>query len=182
MEEFIYENYLWFIIGGVILLMALIGFIAEKTNFGRGSGDKKEKKSKKKEEKQAIVENVPSEPIIENDIPEAESINTNLEITEEQPEPSNEMPIEEDLTVPLEPNKEEGKVEDIIGNIEEDLTVPFGDNVVSNESVENNNEVKDIAPEEMKEEILESPIEEELKLPKIESLETEESDEDVWKF
>ena len=30
MVEFINENYLWFIIGGAVLLMVLIGYIAEK--------------------------------------------------------------------------------------------------------------------------------------------------------
>lgn len=33
---FIVNNYVWFMIGGGVIFMALIGFIAEKTNFGRG--------------------------------------------------------------------------------------------------------------------------------------------------
>lgn len=48
MVEFITDNYLWFIIGGVILVMALIGYIAEKTNFGRGyDGEEREKEPEK---------------------------------------------------------------------------------------------------------------------------------------
>lgn len=46
--NFIIDNYLWFGIAGVILLMALIGFLAEKTNFIVGSSDKPKKTKKKK--------------------------------------------------------------------------------------------------------------------------------------
>lgn len=34
--NFIVANYTWFIVGSALIFMALIGFIAEKTNFGRG--------------------------------------------------------------------------------------------------------------------------------------------------
>lgn len=33
--DFLSEYYLWFIIGGIILVMAVIGYIADKTDFGR---------------------------------------------------------------------------------------------------------------------------------------------------
>ena len=32
---FVTENYLWFIVGGIVILMIVIGYFAEKTNFGR---------------------------------------------------------------------------------------------------------------------------------------------------
>ena len=32
--EFIVDNLVWFIVGGVIVLMTIIGYFAEKTNFG----------------------------------------------------------------------------------------------------------------------------------------------------
>lgn len=49
--EFVSEYYLWFVIGGIILIMALIGYIADKTDFGhkdirtsqtKGKEDKKD--------------------------------------------------------------------------------------------------------------------------------------------
>lgn len=46
--DFIMDNYLWFGIVGVVLLMALIGFLAEKTNFIVSGGDRLKKKKKKK--------------------------------------------------------------------------------------------------------------------------------------
>ncbi|NLM63121.1 MAG: hypothetical protein GX190_02235, partial [Mollicutes bacterium] len=45
--DFIYDNYVWFIVVGVILVMALIGYIAEKTDFGRKQFEKKVKKDSK---------------------------------------------------------------------------------------------------------------------------------------
>lgn len=46
--DFIMENYVWFIVGGVIILMAIIGFIADKTDFGRKAVKPKPKKVKEK--------------------------------------------------------------------------------------------------------------------------------------
>lgn len=33
--DFLIDNYLWFIIGGIVLIMIVIGYFAEKTDFGR---------------------------------------------------------------------------------------------------------------------------------------------------
>ena len=33
--EILAENYIWFIIGVAIILMTIIGYIADKTNFGK---------------------------------------------------------------------------------------------------------------------------------------------------
>ena len=33
--DFIVDNYIWFIVIGVVILMAVIGYIADKTDFGR---------------------------------------------------------------------------------------------------------------------------------------------------
>lgn len=92
--EFFQENYVWFIVGGIIILMAIIGYIADKNDFYREEvhkytkpikekKDKKEKKEKeekeeKKEEKikieakgigdisQEITDNIKSEDQIVN--------------------------------------------------------------------------------------------------------------------
>lgn len=56
--EFILDNYIWFIVGGIIILMAVIGYFAEKTDFGRNKKTEikeekpKEKEKPKKEKKQ----------------------------------------------------------------------------------------------------------------------------------
>lgn len=40
--DFIINNYVWFVVAGIVLLMAFIGYIAEKTNFGHKGKVKKE--------------------------------------------------------------------------------------------------------------------------------------------
>lgn len=44
--DFLSEYYLWFLVGGIILVMALIGYIADKTDFGRKEVTPKQKKVK----------------------------------------------------------------------------------------------------------------------------------------
>ena len=100
--EFILDNYIWFIVGGIIILMAVIGYFAEKTDFGRSKKveaeteipkekskekpkekPKKEKKSKKEnaEEKQEKIE-IDNKGI--NDLVQSELVTDNL--TVENPE------------------------------------------------------------------------------------------------
>lgn len=70
--DFVYDNYIWIIIVGVVLLMALIGFIAEKTNFGKEQFKKDEKKPKKKKGKKEVNEEVvieePEQIVIEEEV------------------------------------------------------------------------------------------------------------------
>ena len=54
--DFITENYVWIIVAGVIILMAIIGYIADKTDFGRkGKTEKTEEKKKEKVKKNKDV-------------------------------------------------------------------------------------------------------------------------------
>lgn len=77
--DFVNENVIWFIVGGTILFMALIGFIAEKTDFGRKPKKVKEEKSETPVVAVApIVEevvNAPKEELkVENVIPTVEDL------------------------------------------------------------------------------------------------------------
>ncbi len=63
--DFIMENYIWFSIAGVLILMAILGYIAEKTNFGKGNQVKKEEKKVKKEE---VVIEQPTQEVSEVDL------------------------------------------------------------------------------------------------------------------
>ena len=49
--EFFVDNWSWFLGGAVVLLMTLIGYIAEQTDFGRKEVQKQEKPKKIKEKK-----------------------------------------------------------------------------------------------------------------------------------
>lgn len=151
MVEFITDNYIWFIVGGVILLMALIGYIAEKTNFGRGYNDgedtrekvKKEKvkKEKPKKEKNKVKEDAIIAPVeeslnVELDAPQSEEI-FETETSNEDISLSPESLLEQELSseLPVEPVHFEQSPQDEFLNfnnseenvetIEEDLTVPL---------------------------------------------------------
>lgn len=48
--DFVIEYYIWFLIAGIIMIMALIGYIAEKTEFVKEKKPKEQKKNKVPEE------------------------------------------------------------------------------------------------------------------------------------
>lgn len=103
--EFFVDNWLWFLVGAIVVLMTLIGYIAEKTDFGRKDVQKREKPKKEKKQpkaKEELKEVLESEPM-----PEVQMSLATDSIFEE--------PIET-----LENTNEE--VEET-----EDLNVPFGD-------------------------------------------------------
>jgi len=103
--EFFVDNWLWFLIGAIVILMTLIGYIAEKTDFGRKDIQKREKPKKEKKQpkaKEELKEVLESEPM-----PEVQMSLATDSIFEE--------PIET-----LENTNEEAEET-------EDLTVPFGD-------------------------------------------------------
>ena len=107
MLDFINSNYIWLIIIAVVLLLALIGYIAEKNGFGK----KLEKIPEKKEDTlEAIKESVldekteePIEEISENNIEETpnDEVEEDSELTSEKVDNSNEENIDEDLYAPL---------------------------------------------------------------------------------
>ena len=162
--DFIVDNYVWFIVVGIIILMAVIGYIADKTDFGRKGKDedtkekkvekpKKEKKVKEKKEKIKV---------------EAKGIN---ELTQEVAE-NNKVDVQEsaDLNV-VEPVQ---NVQVNNENIDQSLFAPLTDNVnevipQNNEAVENT-ELKNVEPAK-----LENPIQEN-------NNQTVAEDEDIWKF
>lgn len=63
--EFIAENYIWFIIGGVVILMTIIGYIADKTNFTKKEENREKIKHSKKNKVEKIEEELPEdEPVV----------------------------------------------------------------------------------------------------------------------
>ena len=69
--QFIVDNYIWFIVGGVVLLMAIIGFFADRTDFGRKEFQKrlKEPKEKNKDTKKETSKKGKVEEVIKEEIP-----------------------------------------------------------------------------------------------------------------
>ena len=165
--DFVINNYLWFVIGAVVLLMIIIGYFAEKTNFGKiPLNTRKEKKEKTVEDASSPVDTEAKElPIdetaINNDILNSDSMQ--------------QIGIADAITQPESLNVSEEIKEPLADNAmpEEDLNVPFGDQVV----------------EEPKEDKTASEITENLpdipevpEVSKEDSGMSDESEDDVWKF
>lgn len=162
--DFVIENYLWFAIGAVVLLMIIIGYFAEKTNFGKKPlKETKEKQDVSNETSDVEVKEEPAEQVnAETDITTpVESLDAvdSLETTE----------VPEEIKEPLAEN-------DIpeVSMPEEDLNVPFGDQKVKPAEVK---EEEPFATSEVPE-IPDTPKVEETKDHAI----SDEADDDVWKF
>lgn len=174
--DFIVENYLWFGIAGVILLMALIGFLAEKTDFITGTvdNDLKDRKKKKKKEKNdnSLDQEVVDEPLFNfgsTDNNSSEVLNfENTGMNNAEPT-IKAAPLSIDDPW-MQPDPVLTEDESVVTETGEDLSQPFGDQEVAtdaNNSVNNSNEA---VPSNTNEEA------------SSDNNETVSSDEDVWKF
>ena len=162
--DFIVNNYVWFIVVGVIILMAVIGYIADKTDFGRKGKeeDTKEKKVEKPKKEKKVKETKEKIKV------EAKGIN---ELTQEVAE-NNKVDVQEsaDLNV-VEPVQ---NVQVNNENIDQSLFAPLTDNV--NEVIPQNNEVvENTELKNVESSKLENPIQEN-------NNQTVAEDEDIWKF
>lgn len=155
--NFVTENYIWFLVGGIVLLMTLIGYYAEKTKFG------KKNKKEKVEEKTAPVKSVViptaqeqlEEILFERDMPAQDVEVETVEETEEPMEDLDEIEIQE----PEETTESEEIPEELYAGL-------------------------DGTPNTYKE--IEETEDLEMDLPDIEDLRTNiddtSSDDDMWRF
>lgn len=119
--NFFTDNYIWFICAGILVIMTIIGYIAEKTDFGHKEIVRKQKTDKKEKNKKMAKEikdsNLKLNEAIYNKNENIEIIEEDLTVPLNKPvENIEKMTFEENLTVPL--NSAASKVE-------EDLTVPL---------------------------------------------------------
>lgn len=146
--DFIIDNYIWFIVGALVIIMAVIGYFADKTNFGRKEiqkrvkkveeKPKKEKKAKKNKKDKKAVDNTPVAEVDETpvEIPDPDFVGVDLYA----PVSDNSSAVNEDLYAPLENSAASEPVETIEDLYEknepqEDLYAPLTDSV-SPEEVE----------------------------------------------
>lgn len=134
--EFLSEYYLWFLVGGIILVMALIGYIADKTDFGRKDVNLNQKQNKEKNN---------------NNVSEVTEINT----VEEQTLPTE---VNETVSVVEEPsidnvvdnqsldvvNENNSMIDDVdpfvMPSVEEDSSLSNAQDIVSSDNEANNDE------------------------------------------
>ncbi len=99
--SFVTDNLTWVLTGGIVALMAFIGYFAEKTNFGQGSAEKKPRRSNSGSEIAEIEEvgviqsntsEIVEEEISEVDLSKTEQIDVEQIVKEEK----KEAKVEED--------------------------------------------------------------------------------------
>lgn len=110
MMQFISDNYVWIIIIVIVLLLALIGYLADKQGFGANM-----KKKDKKDIKPAPVEDANVEETIADDLVPAEELEFNDDSSLEKDlpieAPSDDIKIDEPAVVEEAPSIEEPTVE-----------------------------------------------------------------------
>lgn len=153
--DFIVDNYFWFIIGGIVVLMIIIGFIAEKTDFGRKPF--REKKVENKESK------------VTSEQPAEIGVNAEEPVVISEADGSSEIMMEdglEDIELP-ENVVEEGNVEVDEQTEEDNQETKIEEPMVDLDIPEIANTDEEVAPET-------SDI--------VEEVLTDDSEDDVWKF
>ena len=199
--DFIMDNYVWFIVIGVIVLMAIIGYFADKTDFGRKTKEEKsdkvekvdKKKNKKEKNKKVTKIEIDAKGIDELSKDVANKKNKKSEVNDIIDNVNLEQPLEQPLIdvqdMPL-PTANE--------TVDQSLFAPLSDqpsevidNTVNNETVvseENTNDINTInevvndEPESQPEDLKNI---EPATLPDIEDKKKDEKvaeEEDIWKF
>lgn len=198
--NFIGEHYIWFLIGGIVLLMTIIGYIAEKTNFGKNQFMKKEKKPEKDTNKElkegspvdntkfafdnndiAFEDNNHDDDIVFEKQDTNDDINfDNEDIHFAKEEDSNANFIENfnSLDYATETTNDDEKEELLNSEIEPQESLNLDNLVESNEDIFNNlDETSSVT-----EEVFEKEKEEEMVEEKKEKNIFEEDTDDMWKF
>ncbi|MEI3529493.1 MAG: NADH-quinone oxidoreductase subunit J [Bacilli bacterium] len=207
--DFLSEYYLWFVIGGIILLMALIGYIADKTDFGRKDiTAKKSKKEKDKPNKKSEVNVVEPDKNVElvsevaptitqpvtDVMPESEPIaddsQSPIDIADIDPfvmPDNNDVQLDNNASLTVNENTTED--EDIeIKEVTDDSTFAFNNDLSSFAAIDTVNPIASAdaidnnIPEVVSEDnVIDTPNNVIDELPK-ESQDTQETEDDIWKF
>ncbi len=168
--DFVIENYIWFILGGVVILMTVIGYFAEKTEFGKTTN-----KKEKKEQAAPITqtESIPTEEVLlddelesmPNEVEEEPMANLDaIEIAEPKvEEESDSVPVEEPKEESNDIHYEQLKKEEETDEIPEDLYSGLDGTPNTYKNNSNSSEI-------------------DMDLPNIDSLKDDMNDDDIWKF
>lgn len=160
--DFIAENYLWIILIIIIVLMAIVGYIAEKTEFIKKTenpGKLKVKEKKTEKEQPIVIEDKGIDELLKDAVNKSSEIQLNNTV-------QSEMPLTDDIMSPL---VSESPIEDN-GTIDESLFAPLEQaNDVSNEI----ERTSDFTPVDV------TPLQD---IETSEEIPVINEEEDIWKF
>lgn len=180
--NFFQTNSIWFIVGVIIILLALIGRYADKTNFGQNKNGEKPID----EQKDDAINDI-NDSIVNNDINKTEQIEIEQTIKENS---VSEIEIEK---------KDEKNINEIVNKEPTEIDEQSKEDIVQNEYDKLDKELdillpkKDIIDEDLLEDIdnlsldktqkikiTDIPDLDDVDLPEIKNL--NQQDEDIWKF
>lgn len=206
--EFIVANYIWFLGGTIIILLAIIGSYADKTNFGQG---KESKESKKEEEDNNEIKQDEIEPVNTKVEDAASNIDENIDsnLAKEEPiieedkkadineEPNPSLPVQNietensnqkedvpkslnEIPESLSEKENSENSEDSFNNFEKEFNQVIPEKDLVNTDILD--EIEDLSFNPTDSSIKKSDSDlETLELPEIKNLK-ENDVEDVWKF
>ena len=167
--EYIMLNYTWFLGGAIIILLAIIGSYADKTNFGQGKS--------KEDDSEKLRELELEKMKLQQQLEEAQRVQEETPVVESQVEE-----IKEEVVVTQQPKKEEPTLESY-----EEKYAKFDkafDALLPKKGFDDGDlldEIESISLDKtQKIDITEIPDLDDVDLPKIKSLDP--VDEDIWKF
>ena len=174
--EYIMANYTLLLAGAIIILLAIIGSYADKTNFGQG----KQKETKEKTKDELIkdldgktLNEALGQPVNENVSEEVSPVQNSLENNAPLENPSIEQPQEVEPQIPVDP------IDIEYNNLDQQFN-----EVLPKESVIDNNildEIDNLSLDKTQQlNVVDIPDVDDVELPEIKDLRQE--DEDIWKF
>lgn len=167
--EYIMLNYTWFLGGAIIILLAIIGYYADETNFGQGK-DKKDNNFKL-DEVESNIEEIIEEPI-------QETIDNSIEEPEDVLEQSDDL-INLDEIENINQEIQDTNFEEEFEKFDKEFNEILPEKeIISDELLD---EIENLSIDKtQKLDLSDIPDLDDVELPKIKLLEPEE--QDVWKF
>lgn len=169
--EFFVQNWIWFLVASIVILMTLIGYLAEKTDFGRRDIPSKEN-NKKGNNKKEIVEETFKEDIEKEEVkPEVQMTLATDSILEEETQ-----------GLEFDENRVEAKPEEL----EESFDNNEFEQPQNEENIENQDLIEEVVSEEQPDELKLDDVKAlDIELPDLDTIVSEEDDDDsddIWKF
>ncbi len=175
--EYIMANYTWLLGGAIIILLAIIGSYADKTNFGQGKETKDDKKNKKDEDT-ALK---PKEEVNDS-LDDQNKEDVDIQSTETIEEPALEEvvePVEDNQVVDTSETSEDQSRDEQFEKLDQEFNKLMPEKEVINDDLLD--EIDNLSLDKTgKIPSSEIPDLDDVELPEIKQLKQE--DEDIWKF
>ena len=166
--EYILLNYTWFLVGAIIILLAIIGYYAEKTNFGQGETEEKNNNDNLNIQDSVLEEGITNK------------IQQNNSINEINPETKKEVVEQVTTDAPI---VNDNSRDEVFEKNFENFDKEFNEILPQKEIIDDEllDEIESLSLDKtQKIDLRDIPDLDDVELPKIKNLKSE--NEDIWKF